>query len=241
VRIAFIGQRGVPATWGGVERHVEELGARLADRGHHVTVWCRSAYGDSRARHRGMHLRYAPTVDDKHLEAAAHAGLSTVAALADRPDIIHFHALGPGLFSPLARASGTKVVQTIHGFDQRRAKWGRKAAALLALAATCSEHAPHAVVGVSEELTEHYRSRGMRAVHIPNGVTTPVAASGDRLRHFGVEPGRYVLFVGRLVPEKCPDLLVRAFTGLDTEHRLLVAGGSNHSDVFTASVGSLAA
>lgn len=238
MRIAFIGQRGVPATWGGVERHVEELGARLAARGHHVTVWCRSAYGDGRARHRGMHLRYAPAVDQKHLEASTHAGISTVAALADRPDVVHYHAIGPGLFSPVARASGAKVVQTIHGFDQQRAKWGRGAAALLQVAAACSEHAPHAVIGVSRQLADHYRDRGVRSMHIPNGVDRPQAVDRDRVRAFGVEPGRYVLFVGRLVPEKCPDVLVEAFAGLDTTHRLVVAGGSSHTDEFAAAVGA---
>ena len=139
MKIAMIGQRGVPATFGGVERHVEELGARLAADGHEVVVFCRRGYGESEPeRYRGMRLVHQHTVDSKHLESFVASATATAATLGKRYDIVHYHAVGPGLFSPVVRAlSGARVVQTIHGLDGERAKWGRgaeRAAALRDLA-----------------------------------------------------------------------------------------------------------
>ena len=129
LRIAMIGQRGLPATYGGIEHHVAHLGARLAARGHEVTVFCRSNYAPARsATFDGMRLRHLPTVGTKHLDAIVHSLLSSIAATGASPDIVHYHALGPGLCSPLPRyLSRAKVVQTIHGLDDRRAKWGKVA------------------------------------------------------------------------------------------------------------------
>lgn len=242
LRIHMVGQRGVPATWGGVERHVEELGARLADRGHEVTVWSRAGYDDGRRRHRGMRVRRAPTVDDKHLEASVHAALATAAATAARPDIVHLHALGPGLFAPLPRLAGTRVVQTVHGFDHQRGKWGRVAGSVLRAGAWTSERSPHAVIGVSRQVADHYATHGRGlAVHVPNGVATPSTPDPSRLARFGIEPDGYVLWVGRLVPEKAPDLLVRAFARVPGDVRLVICGGSSHTDRYAAKVARLAA
>jgi len=133
LRIAMIGSRGVPARWGGIERHVEELGALLVERGHHVTVFCRSNYVQERVpEHRGVRLRQLPTISTKHLDAIVHSGLATSAAMASSFDILHYHALGPGVMGVLPRfLSAAKVVQTVHGLDDQRAKWGRGATAVL--------------------------------------------------------------------------------------------------------------
>ena len=107
LHIAFLGQRGVPATFGGIEHHVEELGSRLAQRGHLVTVFTRPNYSERRLReYRGMQVRYVPTVPTKRLEALVHTGGSTVDAMLMRPrvDVLHFHAIGPSVFTPLPRA-----------------------------------------------------------------------------------------------------------------------------------------
>ena len=245
LRVAMIGQRGVPATFGGVEHHVEELGARLAARGHEVNVYCRSNYGcDHPSLYRGMHLRHLPTLPTKHLDAIAHSGVSTIAALARRHDIVHYHALGPGLVTPLPRAVGhARVVQTIHGLDDERAKWGRGARSVLRTAQWMSAHVPHATIAVSRALSNHYAARHDRtAFYIPNGVTEPTPRPAEAIRQrFGLEPGGYVLFVGRLVPEKAPDLLVRAFRQLPRPLKLVVAGGSSYTDDFVADLQRMAA
>ena len=245
LRVAMIGQRGVPATFGGVEHHVEELGARLAARGHEVSVYCRTNYGgDHPSLYRGMHLRHLPTLPTKHLDAIAHSGVSTLAALARRHDIVHYHALGPGLVAPLPRAVGrARVVQTVHGLDDQRAKWGRGAQSVLRAAQWMSAHVPHATIVVSRALAEHYATLHDRlAVYIPNGVTEPTPRPASAIRErFGLEPGGYVLFVGRLVPEKAPDLLVRAFRHLPPTMKLVIAGGSAYTDGFVADLQHAAA
>lgn len=250
LRISMIGCRGVPATYGGVERHVEELGARLAARGHEVTVWCRSGYGDDQRsgdrpqEHRGMRLRYLPAVPRKNLEAISHSALSTLASLVPRQDVVHYHAVGPGLVAPIARwAGGSRVVLTVHGLDAERAKWSRAASTVLQTATWMSAHVPHRAITVSSALADHYETRyGKRGEWIPNGVDpAPTMPPGEALERRGLEPGRYVLFVGRIVPEKAPDQLVHAFSSRATSFRtqdvkLVLAGGSSFTDGYARKV-----
>jgi exopolysaccharide biosynthesis polyprenyl glycosylphosphotransferase len=244
LRIAMIGQRGVPATFGGIEHHVEQLGRRLADRGHEVTVYCRPNYvPERREGWLGMRVVRLPTVSSKHLDAIVHSALATVHAMATGHDILHFHALGPGLCSALPRVLHRgRVVQTIHGFDNQRDKWGIGARVVLGMGAHMSRRVPHAVVGVSHLLAAHYATAAPgRGVYVPNGVDRPAAAPETLVRKRGLEPGRYALFVGRLVPEKAPDALVRAFRRVPTDARLVIAGGSSFSDDYVAGLERLAA
>lgn len=234
----MIGQRGVPATFGGIEHHVEQVGARLAARGHAVDVYCRANYVDAGlATHRGMRVRRLPTLGTKHLDALVHSALSSVVALGRRYDVVHYHALGPGLVAPLTRGlSGARVVLTVHGLDDERAKWGGAAQAVLRSAGWMSAHVPHATVVVSRALAAHYDQRyGRATAFIPNGVVAP--ASPVR------EPDRppYVLFVGRLVPEKAPDVLIRAFARVPGDARLVLAGGSSFTDDYVTELSALAA
>jgi glycosyltransferase involved in cell wall biosynthesis len=247
-RIAFIGQRGVPATIGGIEHHVEEIGSRLADRGHDVTVYTRANYTTERvADHRGMHVRYIPTAPTKHLEALVHSGLSTGVAMlpgAQRADILHYHAIGPSVFTPLPRALTRRgVVLTIHGLDYDRDKWGIGARAALKSAGWISAHVPHATITVSKNLAEFYLERYGRVAHyIPNGVAAPVRQAPRLItERFGLQGGDYALFLGRLVPEKAPDLLVRAFRNVETSARLVIAGGSSFTDQYVRELEALAA
>lgn len=242
----MVGQKGLPATFGGVEHHVEQIGARLAARGHDVTVFCRSTYGEVPAGgYRGMRLVTAPTVGTKHLDAIVHSGTSTLAALRTGVDVVHYHALGPALVAPVPRyLSGAGVVLTVHGLDQDRAKWGLVARTVLGTAHRMSARVPDEVVVVSEALQEHYLQRfGRRVSYVPNGTPTPsgpVAGADDRIRRHGLEPGRYALFVGRLVPEKRPDLLLRAFRCVPGDVRLAVVGDSSFTDGYSEQLRRLA-
>ena len=161
MRIAMIGQRGIPATFGGVEHHVEELGSRLAERGHQVTVYSRSNYTSERQTiYRGMRPRYLPTVSSKHLDAIVHSTLSTVDAMLADADIVHYHAVGPGLPAVLPRyLSGAKVVLTVHGLDAERAKWSRSAQLVLRFGQWMSARVPDATIVVSRDLAHHFRDR----------------------------------------------------------------------------------
>jgi len=130
--------------------------------------------------------------------------------------------------------SGARVVQTIHGLDDRRAKWRGPAQAVLRIGGWLSVRVPDSTIVVSRELADPYTDHHRRpASHIPNGVVVrPIRPAAEIRRRLGLEPGSYVLFVGRLVQEKAPDLLVRAFRGLRRPLRLVVAGGSSYTDTF---------
>jgi glycosyltransferase involved in cell wall biosynthesis len=245
LKIAMLGTRGVPASFGGIEHHVEEIGSRLAARGHEVTVYSQSKYlGDARVRdHLGMRVVRVPTLPTKSLEAIAHSAMSTVAAMTRGYDVVHYHAVGPGLVAPLPRYLGrARVVQTIHGLDGDRAKWGRTAQTVLNLATWMSARVPHDTVTVSSALADHYRTRYHRSCStIVNGVTPRIARSAEIIRSkYGLEQGGYVLFVGRLVPEKRPDLLIKAFAELDTTARLVIVGGSSYTDDYVDELQRLA-
>jgi len=243
LRIAMIGQKGLPATFGGIERHVQEIGSRLAARGHDIAVFCRPNYaGEDHAEFLGMRLRHLPTVATKHLDAIAHSAVATVAALREGYDVIHYHAEGPGMlaFAPRA-ASDASVVVTIHGLDHERAKWSRTARAVLRIAGWLSAHVPDATITVSRDLRDHYARRyGRTTVYIPNGV--PVAGPSARGRlPAGIKPGGYFLFVGRLVPEKQPDVLIRAFRAMSSDARLVISGGDSFSGAYVNHLTRLAA
>ena len=244
MRIAMIGLRGLPAKAGGVERHVEELATRLVDRGHEVTVFCRPGYApEAGETYRGIRLAQLPTVKARGGEALVHSGLSAFASLGNKYDVAHFHAVGPGLFTPLTRAFGRcAIVQTIHGLDDQRAKWGGGAQKLLRAGTLLSAHVPDEVVVVSRALAEHYRARyGRYTTYIGNGVPSPDPADLGRLERFGLEPHKYVAFVGRMVPEKDPALLLRAFRQVETDSRLVLVGDSSHTDGYMTRLRELAA
>lgn len=232
----MIGQKGLPATYGGVEHVVSETGRRLADRGHRVTVYARTTYGRIPASpYLGMEVVPAATVASKSLDAIVHSVTSTTKAMRAGADVFHYHALGPGLLAPVPRyLSRSKVVLTVHGLDHERSKWGLSGRTVLGLAHWMSGRVPDETVVVSRALQQHYASRfGRDTTYIPNGVTAPAPAPAALVEQFGLRPGRYALFVGRIVPEKAPDMLVEAFRGLDRDVQLAVVGDTSWTDGFT--------
>ena len=240
----MIGQRGVPATFGGIERHVEEMSAGLVQLGHDVTVFSRPSYQPGFAReYRGINVRPAPTLGTKHLEAIVHSAVSTVMASARPPDIVHYHALGPGLLAPIPRfLTPSRVVLTVHGLDGDRAKWGRGAQAVLGAATWMSARVPDATVVVSKALAKHYMERyGRSTFYIPNGVSAVPPRPADEIRaRWGLAERSYILFVGRLVQEKAPDLLISAFRQVQTNLRLVIAGGSSFTDSYVTQLHRMA-
>ncbi|MEJ7708143.1 MAG: glycosyltransferase family 4 protein [Nocardioidaceae bacterium] len=234
----------MPATYGGVEHHVEQIGQRLAQRGHRVIVYSRRSYGELPAvPYLGMDIRLAPTIASKHLDAIVHSASATVLALLRRCDVIHYHALGPGLIAPLPRyASRSGVVLTVHGLDHERGKWGGAAQSVLGLAHWMSARVPNETVVVSRHLGDSYRHSFDKTVqYIPNGVDQPAPVSPSALAEFGLEPQKYLLFVGRMVPEKAPTALLEAYRGLDTQLKLVLVGDSSFTDAYAEEVRRLAA
>lgn len=233
----MIGQKGIPATWGGVERHVEELSARLVGMGHEVVVYTRPNYSDkSLTEHRGIQLRSLPTIGTKHLDAIVHCGLSTLDSWAGHFDIVHYHALGPTLMSPLARLRGYKVVATIHGRDWQREKWGVLGRSALRVGEWTATHVPHATISVSETLADEYSDRGLPVEFVPNGVSVPERQDPAILDELGLAGEPYLLFASRIVPEKGPHYLIEAWRRLGRPIKLVIAGDTSYSDEYVARI-----
>jgi glycosyltransferase involved in cell wall biosynthesis len=245
MRIAYIGLKGLPGTFSGIETHVHELGTRLGRRGHDVTAYVRPQYTPRYVRNDGpIQLLNLPTVASKHLDATVHSFLSAVHTVSREFDIVHFHTIGPSCFSPISRLGGAKVVTTIHRVDYLSEKWGWFARTCLKTAEQVSLRVPHATVVVAPFLQQHYQQKGHRVEHITNGVTLPAFGIGSNLiRELGLVPDGYFLFLGRLTPEKRPDWAVRAFQQINNTAgtRLVVAGGSSATDSYVRELRELAA
>lgn len=233
----MIGQKGIPATHGGVERHVEELARRMVARGHEVTVYTRPNYTEpSLVEHEGITLRSLPTVGTKHLDAIVHCTLSSFDAWGHGFDVVHYHAIGPALTAPIARARGRATVATIHAQDWRRQKWGGFASSVLRAGEWSALHIASATICVSERLTEQYGQAGHHVTYIPNGIALAEGDDTSILEELGVEDGGYLLFAGRIVPEKGAHYLIEAWQSLGRPMPLVIAGDTSFSDDYVTRV-----
>ena len=233
VRVAFIGGRGVVSKYSGIESYYEQVGHELGRLGHEVTVYCRTYFTPPMDSYKGMGIRRLPTIRTKHLETVIHTLFSTVHAMFADYDVIHYHCLGPALFSFLPRLAGKKTVVTVQGLDWQRAKWGAIAARVLRLGEAAAVRLPNATMVVSRTLQQHYRDRFNReTIHVPNGATPTLRRAPIRLSEWDLLPSNYVLFLGRLSPEKNCHLLIEAFEKISTDMKLVLAGGSSHSDSY---------
>jgi glycosyltransferase involved in cell wall biosynthesis len=231
LRIAFIGGRGVDSKYSGIETYYEEVGGRLAAMGHEVTAYCRSYFTPEMMRHKGMRVVRLPTIRSKHLETLLHTFLSTAHAVLQPYDIVHYHALGPALFSFLPRLVGKKTVVTVQGLDWQRKKWGRIASAVLRLGEKAAVRMPTSTVVVSQTLQAMYRDRyGAECAYVPNGGILRPKRPAEKILEWGIEPNRYILFLGRFSPEKGCHLLIEAYEKINTELKLVLAGASSYCD-----------
>ncbi len=233
LRLAFIGGRGVISKYSGIETYYEEVGKRLAEMGHEVTVYCRNYFTPAVAEHNGMRLVRLPTIRSKHFETVIHTLLSTVHALTQRYDIVHYHALGPALFTFLPRLLGEKTAVTVQGLDWQRKKWGRLASAVLRLGERASVQLPNGTMVVSQTLQRRYREiHGVEAFYVPNGGLLRERIAPRAILEWGLDPGKYILFLGRFSPEKNCHLLVEAFEQIETDVKLVMAGASSYCDEY---------
>jgi glycosyltransferase involved in cell wall biosynthesis len=233
VRVAFIGGRGLVSKYSGIESYYEQAGKELARLGHEVTVYCRSYFTPAMSTHNGMRVQRLPTIRSKHLETFIHTLLSTAHAMMSDYDVVHYHCLGPALFSFLPRLVGKKTVVTVQGLDWQRRKWGRIASSVLRWGEAAAVSAPDATMVVSRTLQEHYRRQYKRnTIYIPNGATIAPRRLPRKLIEWDLVADNYVLFLGRFSPEKNCHLLIDAFENVHTNMKLLLAGGSSHSDAY---------
>jgi glycosyltransferase involved in cell wall biosynthesis len=233
LKVAFIGGRGVMSKYSGIEAYYEEVGRGLVELGHDVTIYCRNYFTPAVDTHHGMRLVRLPTVRSKHLETLIHTAVSTAHVLFTDCNIVHYHALGPALFSFIPRMFGKRTVVTVQGLDWQRKKWGRLAAAVLRIGEQAAFRLPNSTMVVSLVLAKHYLTRyGAETTYVPNGTCARDRQAGPKLRDWGIEPGKYILFLGRFSPEKNCHMLVNAYEGIATAAKLVLAGGSSYSDEY---------
>jgi glycosyltransferase involved in cell wall biosynthesis len=234
LRVAFIGGRGVISKYSGIEAYYEEVGKRLVQMGHEVTVYCRTYFTPAQTEHNGMRLVRLPTIRSKHLETVVHTLLSTAHAMTQRYHLVHYHALGPALFSFLPRLVKARTAVTVQGLDWLRKKWGRAASAVLRAGEYASVRLPNGTMVVSQALQQRYREiHGVEAFYVPNGGVLREWSTPRKILEWGLEPENYVLFLGRFSPEKGCHLLVEAFEQLDTDVKLVMAGASSYCDDYS--------
>ena len=249
MKIAVIGVKGLPARQGGIERACQELYPRLTRLGHSVELFARPSYtkkrGFSRYMYQGIKITSIPALPLRGFDALFCAALGTVMAIFGDYDVIHFHALGPSLFSWLPRwFSSAKIVTTCHGLDWQRAKWGRLSSSIIYLGEKVAVRYAHRLIVVSQDLQNYFaKTYNLDTVYIPNG-PGEFTATDDKLGYvefLRLKPQRYLLFLGRLVPEKRPDLLISAFQKLKPqEWKLVLTGGSSDTEQYGSELRRLA-
>ncbi|CCH67598.1 Alpha-D-GlcNAc alpha-1,2-L-rhamnosyltransferase [Richelia intracellularis HH01] len=243
MKIAVIGAKGLPPKQGGIEHYCAELYPRIVGRGHTVDLYARCSYTEcgwlKSYEYQGVNVISLPGLKTRGIDAFVASALGTTAASSKRYDIIHFHALGPSIFTYFPRfITSAKIVVTCQGLDWQRTKWGNFSTRLIQMGEKIAVRFADSIIVVSEALHSYFlQNYSRKTVYIPN---TP-AKYGDSDTQFtygkslGLIEGRYLIFLGRLVPEKRPDLLVDAFSNLCPEGwKLVLAGGVSDTQAFTS-------
>lgn len=243
LKIAMLGTRGVPASYSGFETCVEQLGKRLAARGHEVVVYCRSHHitypGDT---YEGMRLVKLRSIQNKYLDTIVHSLLSTLHALFQRFDIGLYFIAGNSPLTWILRLAGTRTILNVDGLDWKREKWPLLAKMYIQCAEYLATKLSTAYLTDSRVVQDYYRNRfGSIPTYIPYGSEVRRVQPGETLAHFELEPDRYVLFVGRLVPENCPDHLVAAFRQIKTDLKCVIVGDAPYAESYKAQLHDLAA
>lgn len=249
-RIAMIGHKYIPSRDGGVEVVVSNLAPHLVKIGYDVTCYNRTNQEFKKMRksaplpreYRGVHLIWTPTVDRRGLAAMTSSIIATVMASFRRFDIVHFHTEGPCVLCWLPRLFGKKVVVTVHGLDHQRQKWGKFASAYIMLGERMAARYAHSIIVLSKGVQAYFREKyGRETVIIPNGIdpaqTRPAA---EITKQFGLSAGDYILFLGRLVPEKGIHYLMEAYGKLSTDKKLVIVGGTSDTDDYVKHLHELA-
>ena len=251
LNIAMFGQKRIPSREGGVEIVVEELCSRMVAQGHNVTCYNRgghhvsgSEYDSKRLKeYKEIRLKTVPTIEKKGLAAVSSSFFAALCCAFGRYDIVHIHAEGPAFFAWLPKLFGKKVIVTIHGLDWQREKWksGFGSKFIHQGEKNAVKYADEIIVlskGVQDYFEKEY---GRKTVFIPNGVNRPKIQEAELITEkYGLEKDSYILFLGRLVPEKGIRYLVEAFKNVKTDKKLVIAGGSSDTDSFMNELKDLA-
>lgn len=250
LHIAMLGHKRVPSREGGVEIVVEELGTRMVRQGHDVTCYNRSGHhvsgkefdGKEMKTYQGVRLKSVITIDRKGLAAMSSSFFAAIRAAFGRFDVVHFHAEGPCAMLWIPKLFRKRCIATIHGLDWQRAKWGGFASKYIKFGEKMAVKYADEIIVLSEGVQRYFSSTyGRKTVFIPNGVNRPVVRGPQLIKEqFGLERDGYILFLGRLVPEKGISYLIEVFRQVHADKKLVIAGGSSDTDAFSQELKELA-
>lgn len=244
LRIAFLGTRGIPASYSGFETFVEQLAVRLVQRGHEVFVFNRYPFVPLREKfYRGVRIIRLRTLRTKSLDTLVHSFLSCLLLPFVRPDVVYFCGVGNAIFCAVVKPFGRRVIINVDGEDWARAKWSGFAVWWLKKSEAWAARFADVVVGDSRVIADRYQREYKRdAVFLPYGANVDLAATGTAtLERFALTSQRYVLFVGRMVPENRAELLIRAFgESAPADVKLAIVGDAPYSEDYKRSLRDLA-
>jgi glycosyltransferase involved in cell wall biosynthesis len=243
MRVAILGTRGIPASYSGFETAAEQLASRLTQRGHEVIVYCRPHVVDSKLKEwKGARLVHLPTVRNKYLDTFTHTFLSAMhAARTLKPDVALFFIAGNSPMCLITRAANIPTVINVDGLDSDRSKWPAIAKTYLRFAERSAPRWADTALTDSHAVADIFAERyGQRIGVVPYGVEDPGSEGTQTLERLGLEPRKYVLFVGRLEPENNPHLLVDAFARIPADRardmKLVIVGGAPYADEYIKQV-----
>ena len=251
LNIAMLGHKRIPSREGGIEIVVEELSTRMVAAGHRVTCLNRAGShvsgknfnAKAMKEYKGVRIRTVPTLDKKGLAAMTASVTGAIAAAFGSYDVVHFHAEGPCAMLWLPKLFGKRCVATIHGLDHQRAKWGKFARTYIMLGEKCAAKFADELIVLSKGVQQYFRDTyGRETVVVPNGVNRPEPRKAEKIcEEFNLKKDSYILYLGRLVPEKGITYLIDAFHQVKTDKKLVIAGGSSDTAAFADSLKSRAA
>ncbi|HAQ7384507.1 TPA: glycosyltransferase family 4 protein [Enterococcus faecium] len=248
----MLGHKRIPSREGGIEIVVEELSTRMVAIGHEVTCYNRGGHhvsgkefddGNKRIEYKGIKLKKIPTINWKGgIAAMSSSFFGAIMATFSRCDVVHFHAEGPCAMLWLPKLFGKRCVATIHGLDHQRAKWDKFASAYIMLGEKCAAKFADEIIVLSEGVQKYFMDTyGRETKFIPNGVNRPEIGEARLIKEqFGLEKDDYILFLGRLVPEKGLRYLIEAFKQVKTDKKLVIAGGASDTDAFVNELKAMA-
>lgn len=250
LRIAMLGHKRIPSREGGIEVVVEELATRMVELGHKVICYNRGGHhvsgkeydAQNLEEYKGVCLKTVLTIDKKGLAAMSASFFAAVRAAFGKYDVVHFHAEGPCAMLWLPKLFGKRCVATIHGLDHQRAKWGKFARAYIMFGEKCAVKCADEIIVLSKDVQKYFKQTyGRETQYIPNGVCKPNIRPAELIKtKWGLEKDSYILFLGRIVPEKGIRYLIKAFKGVSTEKKLVIAGGASDTDEFLNEMKELA-
>ena len=235
MRIALLGTRGIPASYGGFETFAEELSTRLVERGHEVTVYCRERHPDP--LYRGVRLQYLPTIRHKYFDTIAHTAISTWHLLWHRADAALYCNGANAIFTLWPRLVGIPVALNVDGIERKRKKWNRAARAWYLMSEWLSKFCPTLVITDARTIQEYYRERYRKeSVFIPYGAELGKVESAEVLDTLKLDKGGYFLYVSRLEPENHALEVRQAFEQVVTPMKLALVGDAPYANEYIRSV-----